>query len=122
MASILIADDASFMRSSLKFIVESAGHEVVGLAKNGEEAAELFEKHRPDIVTLDILMDGGDGLSALKKIMESDLGARVIMISAMGHKERQEEAKTLGAAGFIRKPFKAEDILAEIERIGSHNI
>lgn len=122
MASILIADDASFMRSSLKFIVENAGHEVVGLAKNGEEAAEMFEKHKPDIVTLDILMDGGDGFSALKKILKSDPGARVIMISAMGHEEKQKNARDLGAAGFIRKPFKAEDILAEIERIGSHSV
>ena len=122
MANILIVDDASFMRSSLKFIVESAGHEVVGLATNGEEAVGMFEKHRPDIVTLDILMSGGDGISALRKIMKSDPGARVIMISAMGHEEKQKEAKDLGAAGFIRKPFNAEAILAEIEKIGSHRL
>lgn len=122
MANILIADDASFMRSSLRYIVESAGHVVVGLANNGNEAVEMFEKHRPDIVTLDILMNGGDGISALRQIMKLDPGARVIMISAMGHEEKQKEAKVLGAAGFIRKPFKAEDIVAEIERIGSHRV
>ncbi len=120
MAKILIADDASFMRGSLEFVVKSAGHEVIGLAKDGREALDLFRRFKPDLVTLDILMREMDGISALKDIMQVDPGAKVIMISALGHEEKQKEALRLGASGFIRKPFKREEIIAEIERILSN--
>ena len=68
MAKILIVDDAAFMRGSLKYIVEGAGHSVVGMAKDGQEALKLCGKLKPDIVTLDILMSGMDGLTALEAI------------------------------------------------------
>ena len=74
MARILIADNASFMRSCLKYIVENAGHEVVGMAKGGSEAVDLFRQLQPDIVTLDILMEGMDGIEALGKIITHELG------------------------------------------------
>ena len=70
MARILIADNASFMRSCLKYIVENAGHEVVGMAKGGQEAVDLYEQLKPDLVTLDILMEGMDGMAALAAIMQ----------------------------------------------------
>ena len=115
MAEILIVDDASFMRGSLKYIVEGAGHNVVGMAKDGEEALELYRKLKPDVVTLDILMGGMDGLSALKAIMKENPGAKVIMVTALGQEEKQEEARKLGACGYIRKPFKQTEIVNEIK-------
>jgi two-component system chemotaxis response regulator CheY len=117
MATILVVDDASFMRGSLKFIVENADHEVVGMAKDGKEALELYRKLRPDVVTLDILMRGTDGLTALEAIMTEDPGAKVIMVTALGQEEKQEEARKLGACGYIRKPFKQTEIVDEIERV-----
>ena len=115
MAEILIVDDASFMRGSLKYIVEGAGHNVVGMAKDGQEALELYRKLKPDVVTLDILMGGMDGLSALKAIMKENPGAKVIMVTALGQEEKQEEAHKLGACGYIRKPFKQTEIVNEIK-------
>ncbi len=117
MATILIVDDASFMRGSLKYIVEGAGHRVVGTAKDGQEALKLCGKLKPDIVTLDILMDGMDGLTALKAIKKENSGAKAIMVTALGQEEKQEEAFKLGASGYIRKPFKQTQIVEEIERV-----
>jgi len=117
MAKILIVDDASFMRGSLKFIVENAGHEVVGMAKNGREALELYKKLNPDLVTLDILMDEMDGVSALKAIRDLDHEAKVIMVTALGQDEKQAEARKLGASGYIRKPFTMTEISDEIEKV-----
>ena len=117
MATVLVVDDASFMRGSLKFIVENAGHEVVGMAKDGKEALELYRKLRPEVVTLDILMRGTDGLTALEAIMTEDPTAKVIMVTALGQEEKQEEARQLGACGYIRKPFKQTEIVDEIERV-----
>jgi len=116
MAKIMIVDDASFMRGSLKFIVENAGHNVVGTAKDGSEALALYRELKPDLVTLDILMAGTDGLWALKAIRKEDPGAKVIMVTALGQEEKQEEAQKLGAVGYIRKPFKRQEIADEIER------
>lgn len=117
MAKIIIADDASFMRGSLKFILENAGHEIVGLAENGKIAVELYKSLKPDVVTLDILMREMDGLRALREIMTFDPQAKVIMVTALGQESKQEEAKKLGAAGHMRKPFKQAEIVDEIERV-----
>jgi len=117
MATMLIVDDASFMRSSLKYIVENAGHEVTGMAKEGQEALELYRKLKPDVVTLDVLMTGMDGFEALKTIMKEDPKAKVIMITAVGNEDRQEKARKLGVSGYIRKPFKQTDIVDEINRV-----
>ncbi len=117
MAKILIVDDASFMRGSLKFIVGIGGHEVVGMAKDGKEAIELYKKLKPDLITLDILMKEMDGITALKDIKKMNPVAKVIMVTALGHPEKQKEAQNNGASGFIKKPFKQDEILREIERV-----
>lgn len=117
MATILITDDAAFMRGSLKYIVEGAGHNVVGTAKDGKEALRLCRKLKPDIVTLDILMSGMDGLTALKAIKKENSGTKAIMVTALGQEEKQEEAFKSGASGYIRKPFKQTEIVDEIRRV-----
>jgi len=121
MAKILVVDDASFMRGSLKYIVEDAGYEVTGMAKDGEEALKLYKELKPDLVTLDILMRGQDGLWALKAIKKEHSGAKIIMVTALGQEEMQEEARKLGAMGYIRKPFKQKEIVGEIERVLSNS-
>lgn len=117
MARILIADNASFMRSCLKYIVENAGHEVVGMAKGGEEAVKLYGQLNPDLATLDILMEGMDGITALGTIMKEHPQAKVLMVSALGQDQVQEEARKLGCSGYIRKPFKPEEIVQELKRV-----
>ncbi len=104
------------MRGSLKYIVETAGHSVVGMAKDGEEAIDMYKKLKPDIVTLDILMKGMDGITALKKIKVLDPKAKCIMVSALGTEDKKEEAGSIGASGYIRKPFKQKDIMTEIDK------
>ena len=84
MAKILIVDDAAFMRGSLKYIIEGAGYSVVGTAKDGQEALKLCGKLKPDIVTLDILMSGMDGISALEAIKKENSGVKVVMVTALG--------------------------------------
>ncbi|MDA2913209.1 response regulator [Acidobacteriia bacterium AH_259_A11_L15] len=116
MARVLIADDASFMRGSLKFIAEHAGHEVVATAKNGKEAVDLYRKLKPDLVTLDILMEDTDGLLALRAIVKEDPDAKVVMVTALGQEEKQEEARRAGASGYIRKPFKSIEVIDAIQK------
>jgi len=120
MATILIADDASFMRGTLKYIAESTHHEVVGTAKEGKEALEMYTKLKPDLVFLDILMEGIDGITTLKAIRKQDPEAKVVMVTALGQENKQQEARQLGASGYIRKPFKQEEITDEIDKVLSN--
>lgn len=121
MARILIADDAAFMRGSLKFIIEQAGHEVVGTARDGKEALDLYLTLKPDLVTMDILMKGMDGLMALEALLKMDPDAKVVMVTTLGQQEKQKTAESIGARGYIRKPFKQSEIVAEIIRILTEN-
>ncbi|RLF66156.1 MAG: two-component system response regulator [Thermoplasmata archaeon] len=117
MARIIIADDSQFMRTLLKNIIAKAGHEVVGEASNGQEAVELFKKLNPDLVILDIVMPVMDGMEALKKIMEINPNAKVLMCTGLGQQKLVIQAIELGAKGYIVKPFQSEFVIKEIERI-----
>jgi two-component system, chemotaxis family, chemotaxis protein CheY len=116
-ARIMIVDDASFMRGSLQYIVEKSGHEVVATASEGREALEAYRRFRPDLTTLDILMKGEDGIWALKAIREVNPKAKVIMVTALGLENKQEEARALGASGYVRKPFEPGLINDEVNRV-----
>lgn len=117
MATVLIVDNASFMRSSLKYIMEQSGHNVLGMAGNGKDAIVQYQKLHPDLVTMDIIMEDMNGIEALKEIRQIDPEAKIIMITALGHEEKYEEAIKLGASGYIKKPFNIEEITREVARI-----
>ena len=114
MARILIVDDAQIMRNILCVMLENAGHEIVGNATNGMEALKMYGELIPDLVTMDILMAGESGMTFLKEILQLDPAARVVMVSAQGHSQREKEARRFGAAGYVSKPFQKEDLLEEI--------
>src|ERR1700730_1496293 len=99
MARILVADDSAFMRNTLRYLLERAGHEVVGLASRGREAVELYRRLQPDLVTMDIVMADMDGLEALRRIREMDSRATVLMVTVQNQERLQEEARKLGAWG-----------------------
>ena len=88
MASILVCDDAAFMRMTLIKILQGAGHDVIGEAANGIEALEKYRVLKPDVVMMDITMPERNGLEATKDITEYDPTGTVIMVSAMGLQSR----------------------------------
>ncbi|MCS7386575.1 MAG: response regulator [archaeon GB-1867-005] len=120
MASVLVVDDAAFMRMVLKKIILQAGHKVIAEASNGDEAVEKYRKFRPDIVFLDIVMPPGrltkDGIDALKIIMREDPEAKVIMCSSMGQHTLVTEALKIGAKDFVVKPFRPVQILEVLSK------
>ena len=102
---LLIVDDALIMRSRIRDIAEETGWEVAGEAQNGNEAIAMFERERPDLVTLDIVMPELDGVATLRRLMSDYPAARVVMVSAVDQKEKLRECIDLGAVDFIVKPF-----------------
>jgi len=115
--NILIVDDLAFMRMVLKDIVEKAGFRVVAMATDGEEAIQMYQDKRPDVVILDITMPKMDGITALKRILKIDPNAKVIMCSALGQQRLIVEAIKIGAKDFIVKPFQPERIINSIKKV-----
>ncbi|MBT9172590.1 MAG: Chemotaxis protein CheY [Syntrophomonadaceae bacterium] len=114
---ILITDDTAFMRMTLRNILEKNGYQVVGEAEDGQVAVDKYRELRPDLVTMDITMPRMDGITAIKKIMEIDSQAKIIVCSAMGQKALVIEALNAGARDFIVKPFQAERIVNALQKI-----
>jgi two-component system, chemotaxis family, chemotaxis protein CheY len=111
--SVLVADDAALMRMILRDILRSEGYSV-SEAVNGRDAVERFSEVRPDAVILDITMPEMDGLAAMREILKSDSGARVIIVSAQLSADVCEGAMALGAADFIAKPFLPQRLLDSV--------
>lgn len=114
---VLITDDTAFMRMTLRNILEKNGYQVVGEAEDGQDALDKYCDLRPDLVTMDITMPRMDGITAIKKIMEVDPQARIIVCSAMGQKALVIEALNAGARDFIVKPFQADRIINALQKI-----
>ena len=117
MAKILIVDDSRTSRKFLRDILEKSGNEIVGEAVNGREGFDLYQKLRPDIVTMDITMPVMDGLDSLKLIMRFDPAAKVVMVTAAGQQQKMVEAVKLGALEFIAKPFDMPTIAETVNKI-----
>ncbi len=107
---VLVADDSMMMRRMVSDTLINDGWEIAGEAANGQEAAELYDKVRPDVVTLDIVMPGVDGMEALRRILRSDPSAKVIVVSALSQTRLISEAIRLGAQDFVAKPFLPEQL------------
>lgn len=108
--TVIIADDAQFMRLMLKDILEDMGLTVVAEATDGHQAVADYLELRPDLVMLDITMPGLDGVAACREILTHDPHARVVMISALGQKDEVLAAVRAGAGDFVIKPFEAERV------------
>lgn len=114
---VMIVDDALFMRNMLKDLCVRAGFEVVAEVESGEDALSAYRTHRPDLVTMDIVMPRRSGIEALQDIMAEDPQACVVMVSALGQDTLVVEAVEAGARDFIVKPFKEDKVLDVIRRV-----
>lgn len=117
MARILIVDDSVFARSRLKRSFEGAGHEVVGVAGDGEQAFEMFKSLQPELVTLDYFMSDISGEAVLKEIIQYDPVARVLVISGSDDQSVEERVLQAGAKDFIKKFNTLGNILKAIDRV-----
>ena len=114
---LLIVDDSNIMRRAIEKYVGDFNLEIIGTAGDGETGLEIFKRHRPELVTLDITMPRMDGLSCLKKIMEIAPSTLVIIISALKDPGTNLKAIKLGAKGFLFKPFTKEQLKEELSHI-----
>ena len=116
MATIMVVDDAMFMRKKCAQLLTDQGHKVIEAA-NGAEAIAKYKEVRPDGVLLDITMPDIDGLEALKSMKEIDPTARIAMCTAMGQQSIVIEALKSGAIDFVVKPFDANRVKVAVQKL-----
>jgi two-component system chemotaxis response regulator CheY len=114
---ILIVDDLPSMRERLERILSDADFEIAGTAGNGEQALVMYMDRRPDVVLLDIIMPGMDGISTLDALLRLDAGARIIMCSAVGEQRMIVRAIRHGAKDFVVKPFSEERVVSAVSKV-----
>ncbi len=114
---ILVVDDSSFLRNSLKKILEGHGYEVVGMAENGLEAVTKYKALKPDLVTLDIIMPQTNGLQALQMLRAIDPNVSAVMVSSMSTKESVTDCVKAGAKSYILKPFDEGKVVEVMRKV-----
>ena len=115
--TIMGVDDSPFASKQIKDIVEDNGYEVIGYAKDGEEAIELYKELKPDIVILDIIMPGLNGLETAEILKKQDPAVKILMLSSLCDAGTMEEVKSIGVKHLIPKPLEADVLLASLELV-----
>ena len=116
MTRVLLADDQDLVRSGLRMILELAGVDVVGEARDGAEAADLAAELLPDVVLMDVRMPGTDGVEATRRIVDAGLPCRVVILTTFDLDRHVYDALSAGAAGFLLKDASAHQLVDAIER------
>lgn len=114
---IMVVDDSRIAQMQLQRALSDSEYEVVACCQSGEDALKQYEVVKPDLVTMDILMPGIDGLEATRRILQAHPNAKIIMVSSLAYDDTIEEAERIGANGFIYKPFNRDKILKSLDAI-----
>ncbi|GAB6426471.1 chemotaxis protein CheY [Bacillus cereus] len=119
---VLVVDDTQFMRMMLKNTLGKMGLKDVVEAENGLQAVKKYQEYLQDgnafeLVLMDITMPDMDGITALKKIVEMDKNAAVIMCSALGNNKHVIESFQIGAKDFVVKPFQEDEVISKIRDV-----
>lgn len=113
---ILLVDDEPSTLQLVRKVLQADGHEIYE-AIDGEQAMEVFEQARPDLVLLDIVIPKMDGVEVLKLIRTQDKMSGVIMVSALTSEELAVRSMLAGADDYVSKPFKLKTIRMNIRRV-----
>jgi two-component system chemotaxis response regulator CheY len=117
MNRLLVVDDALFMRRLIRDVAAEAGWQVAGEAGDGAEAVACYERLRPDLVTMDLVMPVMGGLEALRRIRALDPEARVVVVTALDQKQALLDCIRGGALDFVVKPFDRERLAGLFRKV-----
>jgi len=118
--TIIVVDDSPFASKQIKDLVEENGYEVIGYAKSGEEGIKMYEELHPDIVILDIIMPGIDGIETAEILEKSDPDVTILMLSSLCDTGTLEEVRAIGVKYLIPKPWEDDVLLATLELLKRH--
>ncbi len=113
---IMVVDDSRLVRVQLEDVLKGTDYEIAAYCRSGEDAIKQYAEVQPDLVTMDIIMQGMDGLDAAQIILKNNPQARIVMISSLAYDDTFERARAIGAKGFVDKPFHQEQLLKVFEQ------
>ena len=115
---ILIADDEPNIVTSLEFLMRKCDYEVC-VARDGDEALEMVERFRPDLVLLDVMMPRKSGFEVCRRIRENPglHPIRIVMLSARGRDVEIDKGLALGADAYVTKPFSTRELVAKVRAL-----
>jgi len=113
----VVVDDSPIMRRSLRVLLERAGCTVVAEGGSGDDALVLYERHRPTLMTLDIVMPGKDGVTAATELLGAHPEATVIMCTSLTVREKILRCQRAGVRHYLLKPFQADKVVRIVEHI-----
>jgi AmiR/NasT family two-component response regulator len=112
---LVVAEDQALIRLDLERLLDEAGFDVCGSARDGQEAVELALELRPDIVVLDVKMPRLDGVEAARTIL-AERFVPIVMLTAYGYGELISRAVDVGVVGFVVKPFKESTLIEALHQ------
>ncbi len=113
---VMVVDDSRLVRVQLEDVLKGTDYQIAAYCRSGEDAIAQYAEVKPDLVTMDIIMQGMDGLDAAEIILKSNPDARIVMVSSLAYGDTFERAKAIGAKGFVDKPFHQEQLLKVFEQ------
>ncbi len=113
---IMVVDDSRLVRVQMEDLLKGTDYEIAAYCRSGEDAIAQYGEVNPDLVTMDIIMQGMDGLDASEIIQKEHPDARIVMVSSLAYDDTFERAKAIGAKGFVDKPFHKEQMLKVFEQ------
>ena len=120
--NIMVVDDSRVVYAEMKMLLYGIGTEIVSFCRIGEEALQEYERVRPELVTMDIVMPGMDGLETCREMRRRWPDAQVVMVSSLAYDDMVEQARSLGAKGFLFKPFEKQALIDGLKNaLGDEN-
>ena len=117
MKKVLIIDDSPFIAKEISDVIEPKGYEIVGHAKNGEDGIKMAESLQPDVVTLDIIMPGIDGIETAKELLNKTPGVKIVMLSSLCDHDTMAEVQELGLKHLVAKPIEPDKLLEALDEV-----
>lgn len=114
---IMIVDDSRVVYLQIKKLLQDTEFEIVEYCQDGESVLQAYENCRPDLVTMDIVMPGMDGLDAARLLIEKWPAARILMVSSLFYDSIIDEARKIGVKGFIYKPLEKDSLLKALGQV-----
>ena len=117
MPTALIVDDSPVMRTQLRALLRQAGCDAIVEGAPGDDALPLFERHRPDLVFLDIVMPGKDGVTAATELLQRHPRAVVVMCTSLTTRDKVLACQKAGVSHYLLKPFQPERAIAVMRHL-----
>ncbi len=119
MYKLMIVDDSNIIRNRIQRAYDNDQFVLVATATDGVDAVEKFKTYRPDVITMDLTMPQMEGLECIEEIVAIDSSVRILVVSALSDKATGIKALSLGAGGFLCKPFSEEELVEALNELMS---